>query len=68
MDHRSLPPVPIKDTGKAERDEDGEGVGGLGGNKSADNADIMRENESDIRRANTGGGLGVEAMKDKKKI
>lgn len=55
MDHRSLPPVPVKDTanGEEERDEDGEGVGG---NKSPDNTDIMRENERDSRRANTVGG------------
>lgn len=41
-------------------------MGGLGGNKSADNTDVMRENESDSRRTNRGGGLGAEAMKDEK--
>lgn len=42
-------------------------MGGLGGNKSSDNTDIMRENERDSRRANTGGGQGREAMMGKKK-
>lgn len=47
MDHRSLPPVPIRtqpmEIKGEESDEDREGVGGLGGNKSPDNTDIMRE-------------------------
>ncbi len=42
-------------------------MGVLGGNKSSDNTDIMRENERDSRRANTGGGQGREAMMGKRK-
>lgn len=74
MDRRSLPPVPIKDTaGGEERRGEGcatgeEGVGGLGGSKSADNVDTMREIERDRGRANTGSGTGRrgEAMMGKK--
>lgn len=71
MAHRSLPPFPIKpqptERRGEERDEDGEGVGGLGGNKSPDNTDIVRGIESDKRRANTEGGQRGEAMTDLKK-
>lgn len=35
-------------------------MGVLGGNKWPDNTDIMRENERDDSRADTGGGLGGE--------
>lgn len=42
-------------------------MGGLGGNKSLDNTDIMRENERDSRRANTVGGQGGEAVMGKSK-
>lgn len=42
-------------------------MGGLGGNKSPDNTDIVRETERDNRRANTGGGQREEAMTDLKK-
>lgn len=71
MDHRSLPPVPIKTQPMErigeERDEDWEGVRGLGENKSPDKADIMREIESDNSRASTRGGQEEEAMTGFKK-
>lgn len=66
MDHRSLPPVPIKTQPMErigeERDEDWERVGGLGEYKSPDRADIIREIESDNSRANTRRGQEEEAM------
>lgn len=55
---------PLKDRGMEKRedgkDEDGDRVGVLGGNKWPDNTDIMRENERDDSRADTGGGPGGE--------
>lgn len=51
MDHRSLPPVPIKDTASGEKRRNRGMRGGLGGTSSPDNTDIMRVNERDSGRA-----------------
>lgn len=71
MDHRSLPPVPIKtqpaERRGEERDKDGREWEGSGGNKSRDKTDIMRENERDSSESKYRSWTRGEAMTGKKK-